>query len=130
MMNIEAIYKGGPCPPYMSGPHVLGILKNPLFIRKIFGGTGFQPVQAQAKACGYILEDFALPVPINVRAGKGYEGERAKPMQVQVFFRKKGQAPFSTGKVQYCLVKLYLLRNSRQNREKIFFLDAATPLVL
>jgi hypothetical protein len=30
MMHIEAIYEGGPCPPYIS-------------------------VQAQAKACGYIL---------------------------------------------------------------------------
>jgi hypothetical protein len=33
----------------MSKHDVLGIFRTPIFIRKFFGGTGFQPVQAQAK---------------------------------------------------------------------------------
>jgi hypothetical protein len=69
MMNIEAIYKGGPCPPYMSGHDVLGILRNPIFIRKFFGSTGFQPVQAQAKACGYILPWYPLITKCKIPAG-------------------------------------------------------------
>jgi hypothetical protein len=34
-----------------------GIFSRPgfLFHQEIFSGTGFQPVQTQAKACGYIL---------------------------------------------------------------------------
>ena len=43
-------YEGGPCPPYMSGHDVLGFPRTPIFIKKIFGGTGFQPVPAQANA--------------------------------------------------------------------------------
>jgi hypothetical protein len=39
----------------MSENDVFGFPRIPIFIKKIFGGTGFQPVQAQAEACGYIL---------------------------------------------------------------------------
>ncbi len=39
----------------MFGHDVLGFLRSPIFIRKTLAVTGFQPVQAQAKACGYIL---------------------------------------------------------------------------
>jgi hypothetical protein len=69
MMNIEAIFEGGPCPPYISGHGVLGILKNSIFIRNFFGGTGFQPVQAQAKACGYILPWYPLITKCKIPAG-------------------------------------------------------------
>ncbi len=34
-------------------------------IRKIFGGTGFQPVLAQTKACGYIFYFFPYLKPYN-----------------------------------------------------------------
>ncbi len=69
MMIIEAIYEGGPCPPYVSEHDVLGILRNPISIRKFFDGTGFQPVQAQAKACGYILPWYPLITKYKILTG-------------------------------------------------------------
>ena len=44
----------------MSGHDDLGFPRTSIFIKKIFGGTGFQPVPAQAKACGYILSMYPL----------------------------------------------------------------------
>jgi hypothetical protein len=35
-----------------------------LTIEQGFGGTGFQPVLAQAKACGYILQDTTALTPL------------------------------------------------------------------
>ncbi|MFH1596587.1 MAG: hypothetical protein ABIG94_09510, partial [Pseudomonadota bacterium] len=41
-----------------------------LFIREIFSGTGFQPVQMQAKACGYILSIHPLNTECRIPAGQ------------------------------------------------------------
>jgi hypothetical protein len=53
----------------MLGHDVPGFPRTPIFIRKILGGTGFQPVQAQAKACGYILSMYPLNTEFKIPAG-------------------------------------------------------------
>jgi hypothetical protein len=53
----------------MSGHDVLGFPRTPILIKKIFGGTGFQPVPAQAKACGYILSIHPLNTEYKIPAG-------------------------------------------------------------
>ena len=45
-----------------------------LFIREIFSGTGFQPVQMQAKACGYILSIYPLNTECKIPAGHYWGG--------------------------------------------------------
>ena len=61
--------KVGRAHPTMSGHDILGILRNPIFIRKFFEGAGFQPVQAQAKACGYILPWYPVITKREIPAG-------------------------------------------------------------
>ena len=53
----------------MSGHDVLGFPRTPIFIKKILGGTGLQPVPAQAKACGYILPIYPLNREYKIPAG-------------------------------------------------------------
>ena len=53
----------------MSGHDVLGFPRTPIFIKKIFYGTDFQPVPAQAKACGYILSIYPLNTGYKIPAG-------------------------------------------------------------
>ena len=62
-------YEGGPRPPSRSGHDVLGFPRTPIFIKKILGGTGLQPVPAQAKACGYILSIYPLNTEYKIPAG-------------------------------------------------------------
>jgi hypothetical protein len=53
----------------MSKYGVLGFPRTPIFIKKIFGGTGFQPVPAQAKACGYLRSICLLNTGRKIPAG-------------------------------------------------------------
>jgi hypothetical protein len=54
----------------VSGHDALGFPRTPIFIKKIFGGAGFQPVPAQAKACGYILSVYLLYTECKIPAGQ------------------------------------------------------------
>jgi hypothetical protein len=53
----------------MFGHDVLGFQRTHILIRKSFGGTGFQPVQSQAKVCGYILSTYPLNIKCKIPAG-------------------------------------------------------------
>jgi hypothetical protein len=57
----------------MSGYGGLGIPRTAIFIREIFGATGFQPVQAQALACGYILSMYPLNTEYKMPAGQHWD---------------------------------------------------------